>query len=73
MTVKTPRILEVTKEQTMLIEKRYDEYQGDLVRCLLEIVAAQGEGSSEKKRREKVAKIVDALGAKLAAEVRSEA
>ena len=63
----TVRILEVAEEQATLVEERCDHYREELIRCLISVITTQDEGLSEKGRRDKVAKIVEAFGAKVAA------
>ena len=64
------RINEVASEQASLIDERYPQYRAALIRCLIEVITAQDEGHSERGRRDRVAKIVEALGSKVAAEAR---
>lgn len=61
------RIVEVAKETASVVSERVDGYRGDLVRCLIEVIQTQQEGLSEKGRRDKVGRIVESLGAKVAA------
>lgn len=63
----TKRIVEVAGNQALLREERYGGYRADLVRCLVDVIAAQSEGRSEKGRREKVANLVSALGSRVGA------
>lgn len=62
------RILEVAGEQATMVEERCQRYRADLVECLVKIIATQDEGLSQKGRRDKVAKIVEAFGGKVTAE-----
>jgi len=66
--VNVKRILEVAGEQAGLVEERTPAYRASLVRCLVEVVATQDEGLSDKGRRDRVAKIVEAFGSKVAAD-----
>lgn len=65
------RIVEVAGEQAALIDERHGQYRAGLIRSLIEIVTAQDEGLSERGRRDRVAKIVEAFGSKVAAETRT--
>jgi hypothetical protein len=56
------RIVEVAGEKAVLIDERYDGYQAELVRTLVAAIQVQGEGLSDKGRKEKVGKVVEALG-----------
>jgi len=62
------RILEVAGDQATLVEERCQRYRADLVGCLVKVIATQDEGLSQKGRRDRVAKIVEAFGGKVAAE-----
>ena len=62
------RILEVAGEQATMVEERCQRYRADLVECLVKIIATQDEGLSQKGRRDKVAKIVEAFGGTVTAE-----
>ena len=63
----TKRVLDVAGEQANLIEERTGSYRKDLIRCLIEAITAQDEGLSDKGRRDRVTKLVEALGSKVAA------
>lgn len=65
------RILEVAREQALLVDERIDGYREDVVRCLMKVIATQNEGHSDRGRRERVAKEVEALGGKVAAQAKS--
>ena len=60
------RIVEVAGEKATLIEERIDGYRSELVRTLVSIIQTQHEGLSDKGRKDRVAKIVEALGATVA-------
>lgn len=64
------RIMEVAREQALLIDERAPGYREDMVRCLMRVIAVQNEGHSERGRRERVAKEVEALGVKIAAQAK---
>lgn len=68
----TRRVIEVAGEKAMLIDQRYAGYREDVIRGLAQVLAAQNEGLSEKGRRDRVSKIVDALGVKVATEARRQ-
>ncbi len=61
------RIVEVAGEKAALISERTDSYRSDLVRCLVEVIQTQQEGLSEKGRRDRVSKIIEAFGGKVGA------
>jgi hypothetical protein len=63
----TQRLIEVATNQAALIEEPQSQYRAGLIRCLIDVVTAQEEGLSDKGRRERVAKIVEAFGSKVAA------
>jgi len=62
------RLVDVAGQQAMLIDEKRPGYRADLVRCLTEVIAVQAEGGSDRGRRDKVSRIVEALGSKIAAE-----
>jgi len=64
----TRRIAEVAGEKAVTITVRAPGYRADLVRALVEVLQVQREGLSEKGRREKVGKVVEGLGSRVAAE-----
>lgn len=64
------RIMEVAREQALLTDERVPGYREDLVRCLMKVIGAQNEGRSERGRKESVAKEVEALGGKVAAQTK---
>jgi hypothetical protein len=66
------RIQEVAKQQATLTDERYSGYLPDLVACLLNVIACQSQGFSDKGRQDQVSKVVDSLGTKVAASSRSE-
>lgn len=66
------RVAEVAGEQALLTDERYPGYRAEVVRSLVQVIAAQAEGLSERGRREKVTKVVEALGIRVAAETRSQ-
>lgn len=66
------RLVEVAAQQAMLIDEKRPGYRAELVRCLSEAIAVQGEGGSDKSRRDKVLRLVEALGSKLAIQGGSE-
>ena len=63
----TKRLIEVAGEEAMRIDERYPGYRLELVRCLIQVTSTQDEGLSDKGRRDKVFRIVEALGGKVAA------
>lgn len=63
----TVRILEVAQEQATLVEERSDHYREELIRCLISVITTQDEGLSDKGRRDKVAKTIEAFGTRVAA------
>jgi hypothetical protein len=63
----TKRIVEVATEKASLAPERIEGYHADLVRCLTEVIQTQQTGLSDKGRRAQVAKILEGLGAKVAA------
>lgn len=64
------RVAEVAGERALLVDERYAGYRAEVVRSLVQVLAVQSEGLSERGRRDKVAKVVDALGIKVATEAR---
>jgi hypothetical protein len=64
------RVVEVAGEQALLTDERYTGYRAEVVRSLVQVIAAQAEGLSERGRREKIGKVVEALGIKVASETR---
>lgn len=67
------RIIEVAGQQATHIHERYPGYRRDLVQRLVDIVAKQGEGLSNRLRRERISEIIDAFGAKVAAQQQEDA
>ena len=63
----TKRVLDVADGQATLIEERTGSYRADLVRALIATITAQDEGLSDKGRRDRVTKVVEALGSKVVA------
>lgn len=64
----TKRIVEVAGERASMIAERVPGYRGLLVRALIDAIQVQGEGLSEKGRRDKIGKVVEGLGSRVAAE-----
>ncbi|MGD9715444.1 MAG: hypothetical protein AB7V46_25830 [Thermomicrobiales bacterium] len=62
------RLHEVAAEQAGLVPERYPTYRADLIRCLVDVLAAQEEGLSDRGRRDKVSRVVEAFGAKVASQ-----
>jgi hypothetical protein len=62
------RIAEVAGEKASLVSERVPGYRADLVRTLVAAIQAQNEGLSDKGRRDKIAKMVEALGSKTIAQ-----
>jgi hypothetical protein len=60
------RIVEVAGEKALLVDERFEGYRAELVRALVAAIQAQQEGLSDKGRRDKVGKVVEALGAVVA-------
>jgi hypothetical protein len=61
------RITEVARETSSTIRERMNGYHEELVRCLIQVIQAQQEGLSEKGRRDRVSKVIEGLGTKVAA------
>jgi hypothetical protein len=64
------RILEVASEQAAVIDERYPDYRAALIRCLIDVITAQDEGLSDRGRRDRVERIVEAFGGKVSVETR---
>lgn len=62
------RIIEVAGEKSQLVPERIDGYRAALVRSLVEAIAIQNEGLSDRGRREGVYGIVEALGGRVSVE-----
>lgn len=62
------RIAEVAGEKVLLISERTPGYRAELVKALVATINVQQEGLSEKGRRDKIAKLVEALGSKVSAQ-----
>jgi len=62
------RIAEVAGEKVLLIGERTPGYRTELVKALVATINVQQEGLSEKGRREKISKLVEALGSKVSAQ-----
>lgn len=60
------RIFEVAGEKALLVDERFEGYRAELVRTLVAAIQAQQEGLSDKGRRDKVGKVVEALGSVVA-------
>jgi len=58
----------VAGEQAGTITERFPGYREELVRSLIAIITTQSEGLSDRVRRDQVGKIIDAFGAKVAAQ-----
>ena len=63
------RIVDVAGEKALTITERVPNYRSQLVRALVEAIQVQREGLSEKGRREKIGKVVEGLGSRIAAEL----
>jgi hypothetical protein len=72
MILSAKKVLEVARNQVLDCEERFVGYRVELVKTLNRVIAAQGDGLSDKQRREKVAKEVEALSQKVAAKMREE-
>ncbi len=66
------RILEVAGEQVSLVREPIDGYRAELVQCLMKVIATQNSGHSDAGRKKQVAKEVEALGTKVATQLRSQ-
>lgn len=66
------RITEVAREQALLIDDRVPGYREDIVRCLMKVIGTQNEGHSDRGRKERVAREVEALGHKVAAQAKGD-
>ena len=66
------RAVTVAKDQVGRLEQRYPEYHGDLVTLLVQVVAKQNEGLSEKRRRGEVKGIITGFGSSVAAKVKEQ-
>ena len=73
MNLSTKKVLEVAREQVMSCEERHAGYRVELVKALSRVIASQGDGGSDRHRREMVAKEVEALSQKVVAKMREEA
>jgi glycosyltransferase A (GT-A) superfamily protein (DUF2064 family) len=62
------RIAEVAGEKVLLIGERTPGHRAELVKALVATINAQQEGLSEKGRRDKITKLVEALGSKVSAQ-----
>ncbi len=66
------RILEVARDQVLLIPEPIEGYRAEIVQCLMKVIATQNDGHSDAGRKKQVAKEVEALGTKVAGQLRSE-
>jgi len=71
--ISSRRIVEVAGEKASLVDQRFDGYREDMVRCLMRVIMTQSDGLSERGRRDRVSKEVEALGAKVIAKTRAGA
>ncbi len=69
MILSTKKVLDVAREQVMICEERHAGYRVELVKALSRVIATQGDGGSDRHRRERVAKEVEALSQKVAAQI----
>ena len=63
------RIVEVAGEKALMITERVPGYRAQLVRGLIDVIQVQSEGLSDKGRRDKIGKVVEGLGSRVAAEL----
>jgi hypothetical protein len=64
----TKRIVEVAGETALTISERVPGYRVALVRALVDAIQVQVEGLSDKGRRDKIGKVVEGLGSRIATE-----
>ena len=64
MTAST-KVIEVAKQQALNLSERYDGYRAAIARALIDVIRIQQEGLSEKGRRDKALKTIEALGTKV--------
>ena len=64
------KVIEVMRDHVQDVEERCDNYQSDLVICLIEVLKKRDEGLSDTKRRKEVTEIVEAFGNAVAAKQR---
>ena len=65
--ISSRRILEVSKDRVLLIEERFAGYRAEVILTLNGVIRTQQEGLSDRGRRDRVLKIVDALAGKVSA------
>ena len=65
----TKQTVEVASERVLAITERVPGYRAELIGVLVDVLKVQSEGLSEKGRRDKVGKVVEGLGSRVAAKL----
>lgn len=58
------RIVEVLREQALLLPERTPQYRADAVKTVMAVIREQSEGAGQGRRRQQVSKLVSDLGTK---------
>ena len=58
------RIIEVLREQALLLPERTPQYRADAVKTVMAVIQEQSEGAGQGRRRQQVLKLVSDLGTK---------
>ena len=69
MTMSSSRVVEVAGQKVLTVSERVPKYRSELIRALIAVIQLQREGLSDKGRRDKVGKVVEGLGSRVAHEL----
>ena len=69
----TPRIIEVLKDQALLLDEKVPGYRAIAVKAVVDVLQLQRAGHSDKSRRDRAAAVVDAAAQSVTAKRSPEA